>query len=131
MFCSVFRPNNVIMSTTYCAHIGLSLVGPTPVVHFILCICISSWPTYFAIGALRFTSTGVRVSALPLVQCDAPYMSSVTDKLEDMKLQNERIEAQVDKMAAILRGLPTGESLTYVAFVTIQSIRPRLQQRLT
>ena len=50
---------------------------------------------------------------MPLVQCDAPYMSSVTEKLGDMKLQNERMEAQVNKMAVILRGLSTGESLTY------------------
>ena len=67
---------------------------------------------------------------MPLVQCDAPYMSSVTEKLGDMKLQNERIEAQVNKMAAILRGLSTGELLTYIAEVARQIIRPRLQQRL-
>ena len=53
----------------------------------------------------------MRVSALPLVQCDAPYMSSVTEKLDEMKLQNERIEAQVNKVAAILSGLSTGEHM--------------------
>ena len=44
-------------------------------------------------------------------------MSDVTEKLEDMKLQNERIEAQVNKMAAILLGLSTGESLNYIALL--------------
>ena len=77
---------------------------------FIIVVSISSRPTYFA-GI--FVSTDVPVSAMPLVQCDAPYMSSVTEKLGDMKLQNERMEAQVNKMDVILRGLSTGESLTY------------------
>ena len=53
------------MRTTYCANIGLSLVYCCiPVVQFILFVCPSSRPTYFAV---RFTSTDVRVSALPLV----------------------------------------------------------------
>ena len=50
-------------------------------------------------------------------------MSGVTKKLEDMKLQNEIIEAQVNKMAAILGGLSTGESLIYIASFLKQRFR--------